>query len=325
MTYDVITFGSATIDIYADTYDRKNLREDMRYKHQIVYPTGAKILINDLRISVGGGGTNTAVTFARFGLKTAYCGCIGEDTYSGTIRGQLQREGIEFIGHAASEMTSVSIVLDSIEHDRTILTHKGASNKLLYKKLEPHQLHAKLFYFSSLLEDAFETQEKIIRLVNPDTKIAFNPSSYQAKMGTKKLEKILKRTNFLILNKGEAQELLDTTNPHEKELLEDMHKLLHEESLAIITDGPRGIFCYDGNVFLHAPANPVKISESTGAGDAFSSGFLGALLKEKSVEDALKIGMANAESVIQNKGAKEIILDWKTAEKLAKKQHVEPF
>jgi ribokinase len=323
MTYDVITFGSATIDIYADTYDRKDIKPDMRYKHQIAYPTGAKILIQDLRVSVGGGGTNTAVTFARFGLKTGFCGCIGEDSNAGIIRGSLQKEGVEFIGHTSKEMTSVSVVLDSIEHDRTILTYKGASNDLQYKKINPHQLRAKLFYFSSLLGKGFETQEKIISNVNPETKIAFNPSSYQAKFGAKKLRKILERTNFLLLNKGEAQELLDSTNPHEKELLQKIHKLLHQEALVIITDGSRGIFCYDGNVFLHAPANNVKIKESTGAGDAFASGFLGALIKGKAVEDALKCGMANAESVIQHTGAKEIILSWNEAEKKARKQKVE--
>lgn len=320
MNFDVITFGSATIDIYADTYDRKNIVKDKRYAHQIVYPTGAKILIQDLKLSIGGGGTNTAVTFARFGLKTAYCGCIGEDSYGNTILGSLQKEGIEFVGHRSDESTSISILLDSIEHDRTILTYKGASNHLLFKKINPNILHADLYYFSSLLGEALTTQEKIISLAHEHTKIAFNPSSYQAKMGYKKLSKILKKTHFLIVNKGEAQELLGTTHPHEKELLVDLKKHIHEQGIVLITDGSRGVFCFDGKKMLHIAGRELEVKESTGAGDAFASGFLGALLKEIPLSEALLYGMANAEAVIQNIGAKEGILDWKQVQK-AKKTH----
>lgn len=315
MSYNVITFGSATVDIYADTYDRKSIKKDKRYSHQICYMTGAKILIQDLKISVGGGGTNTAFTFARFGLQTAYCGCVGKDTNGTSAIGTLQKEGIDFVGHMSDSPTSTSIILDSIEHDRTILTYKGASNDLAYKTLEPHKLHADLFYFSSLLEEALETQEKIISLANKETKIAFNPSSYQAKLGYKKLGKILAKTNFLILNKGEAQELLGITEPQEKVLLEELKTKIHEEGIVLITDGSRGAYCYDGKNAIHIPARKIDVKESTGAGDAFASGFLGALLKGENLPDALTFGMANAESVIQSIGAKEGILTWNEAKK----------
>ena len=45
----------------------------------IAYPVGSKILIKDLRFDIGGGGTNTAVSFARLGLNTGYIGSVGRD------------------------------------------------------------------------------------------------------------------------------------------------------------------------------------------------------------------------------------------------------
>ena len=62
MKYDIITFGSAVVDVFIHT-------DVAEKKQKICYPVGGKILINKLQFEIGGGGTNTAVAFSRFGLK----------------------------------------------------------------------------------------------------------------------------------------------------------------------------------------------------------------------------------------------------------------
>lgn len=325
--FDVITFGSATVDIFVDTFDRKNLtaqQKKMQYKHLISYPVGEKILANELNITIGGGGTNTAVTFNRFGLKTAYCGCLGDDYYGAIIQEFLEAEGIKFIGHTHPERTSTSIILDSIEHDRTILAFKGASNCLAMAKIPKSFLEAKLFYFSSLMDKAFEAQKKIMEIAKKNkVKIAFNPSSYQAKMG-KKIWNILKEVNYLILNKEEAQELLENNSPHVKELLKILYsKLNPKERIIVITDGANGAYCYVGEEFIKVLPSKVKVVETTGAGDAFASAFVASTIIGNGIEKSLKLGMANSESVVSNRGAKEIILTLKEAETAMQKYRYE--
>lgn len=321
--YDVITFGSATIDTFVDTFDRKHLKNSQkRYKHTITYPVGDKILINELHTTIGGGGTNTALTFARFGHKTAYCGCIGNDPNAELVKAFLKDENIEFLGHTANDKTAYSIILDSIEHDRTILTYKGASDKLDYNKLNIKEISkAKVFYFSSLLHKSYETQKKLIKLAKKNNiLVVFNPSSYQAVQGYKKLKDVLQDTNCLILNKEEAQDLLGNTTPKCNQLLLDLKKYLAEKATTIITDAGNGSYAYDGKNAIKAIPNPKKIAETTGAGDAFASAYISAILKGHDMEHSLKLATANAQSVITNKGAKEIILTYNQASKYANKE-----
>ncbi|MFT4326200.1 MAG: carbohydrate kinase family protein [Candidatus Woesearchaeota archaeon] len=324
--YDVVAFGSATVDMFVDTYDRKHIskmQKKMDYEHMIAYPIGDKIIINNLDISIGGGGTNTAVTFKRFDLSTAYCGCLGNDYYGIVIKDFLERENIVFLGHTARERTGTSVILDSIKHDRTILTYKGANNKLSYTKLDKNALSAKLFYFSSLIEGSFETQLKLFSFAKKNgIVVAFNPSSYQSEQG-KKLWSSLAYVDYLILNKEEAQLLLVNETPHVKELLEGLFaKLKKKNGVVIITDGKEGAFAFDGTIFYKVPPRDIEVVESTGAGDAFASGFVASYLKSKDMEFSLKMGAANAESVITHSGAKEKILTRKEAELLASKVEV---
>ena len=80
MKYDIITFGSAVVDIYMDTSVRES-------KGQLCFDVGDKILIDDINFSIGGVGTNTAVAFRRLGLKAGYFGKIGEGKNGETVNG----------------------------------------------------------------------------------------------------------------------------------------------------------------------------------------------------------------------------------------------
>lgn len=323
MTYEVVTFGSATLDIFADTFDRKHLTKDqqkMRYDHIISYNTGAKILIKDLNLTVGGGGTNTALTFKRFGLNTAFCGALGKDSTGVMVRAFLEDNEIGFIGQITNKKTNLSIILDSIEHDRTILAYKESSDYLNFKKI-PDLSNTKLFYSSSMMGESEKTFIKLTDFaIKNNIKVAFNPSEYQAIQGFKKLKSILKNTHYLILNKEEAQDLAMNTTPHEKDLLKILKEHTAEPSTIIITDAKNGAYTYDGKIFLKATPKELKVIETTGAGDAFASGFMASLLKGNTTEESLKLGLANSESVILHKGAKEIILTFEQATKLAKKR-----
>jgi len=97
--YDVITVGSATVDVFANTNaELITIKNEERTEHLIAYETGAKILINDLEFQIGGGGTNTAVSFSRLGLKTAFLGKIGRGSNAQSVINLLEHENVKFIG-----------------------------------------------------------------------------------------------------------------------------------------------------------------------------------------------------------------------------------
>ena len=125
MAYDLITVGSATLDVFAET-DNETIEIHSKKGDEklIAYPLGTKILMNKLDFQIGGGGTNTSVAASKIGLKTAYLGNIGKDTNGEEIIKLLKKEKIDFIGTKTNDLTNYSIILDSYDEDRTILVHK---------------------------------------------------------------------------------------------------------------------------------------------------------------------------------------------------------
>lgn len=298
MKFDVVSFGSAVVDVFIKT----DISEKKGFMN---YPIGEKILIKELKFDVGGAGTNTAVAFSRFGLKT---GCIcefGNDENGKRIKILLKKEKVKFLGKTVhGELTGYSAILDSKGGDRTILTYKGANDEVSLSDIS--RFKAKWLYFSSLLGKSFETQKRLaIKLKEKGTKLAFNPSSYQIK--NMNLSPLLKLTDILILNKEEAEMLLKKNNSKEKDLLKGLHKLT--KGIVIITDKDELITCYDGNKkYSLVPHKNIKVVERTGAGDAFASGFVAAQIVNKPIQESLELGLNESESVIQYFGAKNKLL-----------------
>lgn len=304
--FDVITIGSATVDVFAYTESSEVIKfVESKTEHDfIAYPGGEKIVIDKLDFKIGGGGTNTAVSFSRLGLNTAYLGKLGNDENGKKVLDLLNDENIKFIGSTFGQ-TGYSIVLDSFAHDRTILTYKGANNELSQSDVVLSSLHTKWLYASSMMGTSFETLKTVISFIKKTgAKVAFNPSSYLAKKGITELKEILDNVDVLVLNKEEAQYLLNDSSEDWIYLVKKLSELGFEYS--IITDGPEGAICSFEGIIRKITTSPnLKVVESTGAGDAFASGFVAGLFYSLFVDDALKLGMIQAESVIVMPGAKD--------------------
>lgn len=305
--YDVITLGSATIDVFAQTTSQlvKFITAEGE-KDFIAYPSGSKIIISHLDFLVGGGGTNTAVAFSRLEFKTGFIGKIGTDENGFKVLHLLEQEEVDFLGVREGQ-TGYSIILDSIEEDRTILTFKGANNTLSLQDLSLDTLDTRWLYSSSMVEESFDTLKKLFSHFDAKgTRIAFNPSSYQAKQGLEQLKDILSHCEVLVLNLEEASLLLG----HEQTMREAA-RLLSDEGpkIVVVTNGAEGATCYtQGKFYDVSPTPGVHVVETTGAGDAFASGFVAGLLLDLHILDSLRLGMVQAESVIEAYGAKNKLM-----------------
>jgi len=168
-----------------------------------------------------------------------------------------------------------------------------------------------------MMGKSYKTIEKLCVYAKKNKiKVAFNPSSYLTKKGLVYLKKILSLTTFLVLNREEAEDIIGMTNI--KKLLRGLHKI--GPKIVAITNGKDGVYVYDSKHYYHLPANTVKIKETTGAGDAFGSGFLAGLIL-KDVLYGVHLGTANATSVIKYMGAKNKLLNMSEARKQIKKNH----
>jgi ribokinase len=321
--FDVICFGSSTVDVFAKTkYSEliKIMDNNKKTENLLAYPVGGKLLIEELDFTTGGGGTNVGVSFSLLGLKSAYLGCMGKEANSEIILSALKKYNVDTnLVVRKKGQTGYSIILDSIEHDRTILAYKGLNNEITFNDIDKKKLKTKWFYFSAMLGKAFKTQEKLAKFAEKNKiKIAFNPSSYLAEKGSSFLREILSRTEILVLNKEEAALLAG------KDTVEYMAIKLHGlgPKYVVITDGKNGAYCYHEGDFYFAKTNRIKIVETTGAGDAFASTFLAGLILKDDISFALKLATTNSESVISYHGAKNKLLTLKEAQSTMRKKPV---
>jgi len=315
--FDIICVGSATVDAFIETGNRLFQKT---YKNLVRVPFGSKILVDKLMFSTGGGGTNTAIGFSRLGFKAAYIGRVGLGTNGSRIVNELKREKVDTsLVIRKQGRTGFSVVLDAKGHDRTILAFKGSNNEVYYSDINKKKLKTKWFYFSSMMDKSFQTLLRLAEYAKKNKiKVAFNPSSYLAVKGTRYLKKILDICEILIMNKGEACELLGKLKEKNiDKLLLGLYKAVPK--IIVITDGKNGVYCYDGKFKYFAKARSIKVVESTGAGDAFASGFVSGTIKGKSIEYALQMGSANAESIIMKFGAKNKLLTYREINKFIKK------
>lgn len=310
--YEMITVGSNTLDAFVHTdavLVKVPQRGSREKKELLAYPLGSKILITRLEFYLGGGGTNTAASFKKLGFKTAYLGKIGHDENGVKILHELNKLHVDFIG-AFGKSSGYSVILDSVAHDRTILTHKGSNDNFRFSEVDKSKLKTKWFYFSSMMSSSLELLKSLARFaMKNNTPLAFNPSEYLVVKGVEELKSILRATNILVFNKEEAFILSKKKSINDAFLF--LSKQIKKEGLVVITDGARGAYVFDKGSLLFTKPRPVKILETTGAGDAFASAFVAGKMFGFTSKDALVMGMLQAESVIQCHGAKNKLLNKK--------------
>ncbi len=202
------------------------------------------------------------------------------------------------------------------ESDRTILI-----NQIAYPYAFPKlKKNPKWIYLSSLGMQSKEYHSEIADYLNKnkDVKLAFQPGTFQIKLGIKELKDIYKRTEVFICNVEEAQRILTTESRDIKILLAEMHA--YGPKIVLITDGPKGAYMLDGEHFYFMPIypDPKPPLERTGCGDAFASTFIAAMMLGKAPLEALVWAPVNPMSVVQYIGAQEGLLDRENIEWLLK-------
>ena len=254
-----------------------------------------------------GNAANAAVSASRLGLSTAFVSNVGKDTFGEQILETLKHEGVDtkYIAVNDGVPTNHHYVL-SYEAERTILIRHEAYLYLIPEGLVP----PKWLYLSSVGEHSESFHKELAKWLreHPETKLAFQPGTFQIKMGADMLAELYAIAEVVAVNKEEAEKILGLGETDIKELLEKMRGL--GPKIALITDGPNGAYAFDGTEMLKVPMypDPSPPANRTGAGDAMTSTFVIALALGKSLEEALLWGPVNSMSVVQHIGAQKGLL-----------------
>ena len=190
--------------------------------------------------------------------------------------------------------------------ERTIFTYKDEIEYILPEILP----EVSYVYLTSMGDNFSKTYDEVVGLVKnkPEVKLVFNPGSRQIRAGLEKIRNVLDVSYMVYINREEAEKIsgFGDSRGKEKELLGKVSALGPE--VPVITDGPNGSFSLFEGKFYKAGVMPVDAYERTGAGDAFGSGCLSALIKGKDITEAMLWGTVNSASVIGYIGAQRGLL-----------------
>lgn len=305
MKFDTVSFGSAVLDAFVISPDIKVIKSSEFFtKKAIAVPYGTKSEVERLVICSGGGGTNTAVGFARLGLKAAVVARCGWDFAGKIVRQEIKKEGVDdrFLVQVEGEQTDYSTVLVAPDGNRTILVYRGGT-RLEKSMIDFKNLNAFWFYLSSL-EGNLDLVEALTEHAKKNhIKIAVNPGKKELAQ-KKKLLKLAQNFDVFIVNREEAAQLLGMTIVDEKVF--DKMCLVLPKVMAVITEGVKGAHvCVPGKGKLIIDGLKMKMVEATGAGDGFSAGLIAGLAKGWELEKALRLGVANGASAVTQIGAKK--------------------
>lgn len=307
---DILAIGDVATDIFIKIKDAEAVCDIHGGHCKLCLNYGGKIPYESVEVChATGNSANVAISTSRLGLNSILLANIGNDQAGNDCLDILKKENVDItlVKKEDGFPTNCHYVL-WYEKERTILT-KHEKYNYEWKKISEEYTLPSWVYLTSLGENSLDFQKEILNYLNENTKIklAFQPGTFQLKLGYEALKEFYQRTDVFLCNREEAEKILiieDKDLPAGQMGVERLIKIIHGlgPKIVVVTDGLNGAYSYDGNEVLFMKAFSQDPVESTGAGDAFSSAFITALFLDKKMSDALIWGTVNAMAVVKYVG-----------------------
>jgi len=290
MNAPFVLIGDLMIDITAVTSGPVNYASDTRAQ---------------ISVHPGGASANTASWLAHLGESVHLVGALGTDVFATMFRQSFANTGVHL--HATEVTgapTGTCIVIVDSTGERTMLPDPGANSFLTQS-----QIPESLFCAGSHLHLSGYT------LLNPATRAVGQIALARAHAGnlTCSLDtasaapisanpgaigEALDQIDVLLANTDEAAALTGFSDPAQA-----LAALAEVVDTVVIKCGPQGALAAQGNQHVKVPALPAKVVDTTGAGDAFTAGFLVSWRAGAPLTEAVMAGVREATQAISRVGA----------------------
>lgn len=291
---DILTIGGIKLDTFILIPEASVHCELKMPACKLCIDYGKKMPVDDIEIQVAGSAPNVAIGIAKMKKASAVYSEMGKDIIYKLTLEHLKKYKVE------SKYVKTS---DGDSGFAAVLNYKGESTQLVKQEggefRLPSRLPATKWLYLSEQGPKYKNLYKDVVAAKKGKgfKIGINPGTIQIRERSKELFRLIKASDILFVNRVEALQILDI-----KEELE-IHNLMAEliklgPKYAVMTDGKNGAYAFDGEQLDFAPMFPGERVEATGAGDAFATGFLGALMHGQHHDEALRWGSVNAASVV---------------------------
>jgi len=285
-------------------------------------PTGQdQILLDDVLWTVGGTAAATAVDLARLGVSVSTVGAVGQDPFGDFFVREMSREGVDtaHLAQLPGQTTSTSVLPISPRGDRPALYLVGALGELSLDMMPWEVIESSkvLHLGGTLLLPKLDGQPSAEILARAQasgviTTLDFIPD-FEPHM-LDRLRPALPHVDYLLPNMEEGMAVAGASSRQEAiefylaEGVKCVVMTLGEDGVSITTQR-------DDEILI--PAYDVDVVDTIGSGDAFSAGFIAALVEGKSPLEAIELGVACGSLAATGRGSLEALVDRQTVEEFA--------
>ena len=289
---------------------------NMDYLYQVERILGdGEAVVKESTSSPGGSAANTIYGLAKLGVKTGFSGVVGDDADGKSLLEDFQKIGVDTSQIRVKPMAktgSVFCLSDSLGK-RSLYVSPGANSLLTIDDLDSDNINqAEVLHISSFADD--KQLNVLLELMDQlalNIKVSFTPGALYAAKGLKTLAPILSKTYVLFINQNEIQQLTgqDIAAGAESCLKYGCHivavtlgkgaKWKKVTATSYIRDA--------NNEYVVEPDGKRATSalDTTGAGDAFATGFLYGFLQGKGLKECGRLGDIVAQFATTKMGARQ--------------------
>lgn len=289
---DVLTVGELLIDMISNDY------------------TDEEFSNAGFRKYFGGSPGNIVINMSKLGFKSAIVSNVGNDGFGRFITNVLQENGVDTTGVTMDDSRNTSmVVVSKSKKSPSFIAYRDADKNInITDNIISLVKKTKILHFTSWpisYEPARSTTLEIIDIAKGNGKIVSFDPNYRKILwekghdGVKFIKELLKKVDIVKPSEDDVKEIFgeDTYEGYIKRFLDLGVKLV------MLTLGEKGVMVSDGRELLKIPTLAKKVVDTTGAGDAFWSGFYAGLLQGRTVKEAILVGSAVSAYKLEEVGA----------------------
>jgi sugar/nucleoside kinase (ribokinase family) len=258
-----------------------------------------------IRSHGGGAGANVAVHLARLGTPVTFAGCVGDDAAGTGLVAELAAAGVSPAVRTVAGAASGTIVsLVEPGGQRSMLADRGANLALRAADVPVPRRHLHLSGYTLFAPGPRAAGLAALAAARAaGCTVSVDPAS-TGPLAARGVDRWLADTaaaTLVLPNADEARLLTGCADPATA-----ARALAARHAGAVVTLGADGALWAAGDVLVHRPAHAVEVVDTTGAGDAFTAGFLSVWLADRDGDPvrALEAGLTQAAVVVARPGAR---------------------
>ena len=295
---------------------------DRLYKIEHILDNGEAV-VDRTELAPGGSAANTIYGLAKLGVMVGFIGIVGDDVEGRILLRDFQEVGVDTsqIRVTPKAKTGSVLCLSDKLGRRSLYVTPGANSLLNISDLNLTYINqARLLHLSSFTDDKqFKVLLELMDRLASVTKLSFTPGALYAQKGLKALSPIISQTHILFINQDEIKQLTG------EDIIGGARSCLKQGCKIIAVTLGKGRELELGkranrkkvtavgyirdaeteHIIESSNQNIASQADTTGAGDAFATGFLYGLLRGKGPEECGHLGNIVAQFSISQIGARQ--------------------